>query len=103
MAQPRYRVALFGGCLVDFVYPEQGDALLKLLKDHGVQVDYPQGQTCCGLPAKMMAEKEMAQEVALQNLAALDPADYDYILTLCASCGSHLKEAYPRLLARSRA
>ncbi len=22
---PRYRVALFGGCLVDFVYPEQGD------------------------------------------------------------------------------
>ena len=57
------------------------------------------GQTCCGLPAKMMAEKEVAREVALQNLAALDPADYDYILTLCASCGSHLKEAYPKLLA----
>jgi Fe-S oxidoreductase len=62
-------------------------------------VEYPLGQTCCGLPAKMMAEKEVAREVALQNLAALDPADYDYILTLCASCGSHLKEAYPKLLA----
>jgi iron-sulfur cluster protein len=69
---PRYRVALFGGCL---------------------------GQTCCGLPAKMMAEKEVAREVALQNLAALDPANFDYILTLCASCGSHIKEAYPKLLA----
>lgn len=99
VGKPRYRAALFGGCLVDFVYPEQGIALLKALKDQGVQVEYPMGQTCCGLPAKMMAEKEVAKEVALQNLAALDPAEYDYILTLCASCGSHLKEAYPRLLA----
>jgi hypothetical protein len=56
-------------------------------------------QTCCGLPAKNIAEKEVAKEVALQNLAALDPADYDYILILCASCGSRIKEAYPKLLA----
>jgi Fe-S oxidoreductase len=101
--KPRYRVALFGGCLVDFVYPEQGAALMKLLKDQKVQVEYPMGQTCCGLPAKMMAEKEVAREVALQNLTALDPADYDYILTLCASCGSHIKEAYPKLLAEAPA
>ena len=99
VAKPRYRVALFGGCLVDFVYPEQGVALMKLLKDQKVQVEYPLGQTCCGLPAKMIGEKEVAREVALQNLAALDPADYDYILTLCASCGSHIKEAYPKLVA----
>ncbi|MEJ2671904.1 MAG: (Fe-S)-binding protein, partial [Deltaproteobacteria bacterium] len=96
---PRYRVALFGGCLVDFVYPEQAVAFLKALKGQGVQVEYPLGQTCCGLPAKMMGEKEVAREVALQNLAALDPAEYDYILTLCASCGSHIKEAYPKLAA----
>jgi Fe-S oxidoreductase len=96
---PRYRVALFGGCLVDFVYPEQAVALLTALKGQGVQVEYPLGQTCCGLPAKMMAEKEVAREVARQNIASLDPANYDYILTLCASCGSHIKEAYPKLLA----
>jgi iron-sulfur cluster protein len=98
VTKPRYRVALFGGCLVDFVYPEQGEALLKLLQNQGVQLEYPMEQTCCGLPAKMMAEDELAREVAKQNLAALDPADYDYILTLCASCGSHLKENYPKLL-----
>ena len=98
VTNPRYKVALFGGCLVDFVYPEQGEALLKLLQDQQVQVEYPLGQTCCGLPAKMMGEKDIAREVARQNLAAMDPADYDYILTLCASCGSHLKETYPKLL-----
>ncbi len=96
---PKYRVALFGGCLVDFVYPEQARALLKICKGHGVQFEYPTEQTCCGLPAQMMGEKETAREVAVQNLKALDPADYDYVVTLCASCGSHLKENYPGLLA----
>jgi len=99
-AQPRSRVALFGGCLVDFVYPEQGEALVKLLRDRQVRVDYPQDQTCCGLPAKCMGELDLAREVAIQNLRALDPADYDQVLVLCASCGSHIKNTYPLLLAR---
>jgi Fe-S oxidoreductase len=72
---------------------------VKLAREFNVQLEYPMEQTCCGLPAKMMGENETAREVALQNLKAVDPADYDYILTLCASCGSHLKENYPKLLA----
>lgn len=95
---PRYRVALFGGCLVDFVYPEQAQALARILEEQNVQLDYPMEQTCCGLPAKMMGETETAREVAIQNLKAVDPAGYDYILTLCASCGSHIKENYLKLL-----
>jgi Fe-S oxidoreductase len=62
-------------------------------------MEYPMGQSCCGLPALMMTEEETAAEVAVQNLAALEPEKYDYILVLCASCGSHLKEGYSRLLA----
>jgi len=100
---PRYRVALFGGCLTDFVYPEQGQALLQLCRDHDVQFEYPMEQTCCGLPAQMMGERETAKDVAVQNLRAIDPADYDYILTLCASCGSHLKENYQKLLSQEPA
>lgn len=99
VADPRIKVALFGGCLVDFAYPEQAEALIRLVRDHKVRLEYPMAQTCCGLPAKMMAEDETAREVAVQNLEALDPDDYDYILTLCASCGSHLRENYPRILA----
>jgi iron-sulfur cluster protein len=97
LQKPRYRVALFGGCLVDFVYPEQAQALVHLLKDHNVQLEYPMEQTCCGLPAMMMGENETAREVAVQNLKAVDPAQYDFVLTLCASCGSHLKENYSKL------
>ena len=96
---PRYRVALFGGCVVDFVSPEQAISLVRILSGHNVQMEYPMGQSCCGLPAMMMAEEETAKEVAVQNLEALDPERYDYIIVLCASCGSHLKEGYSRLLA----
>ncbi len=97
---PAYRVALFGGCVVDFVSPEQALSLVRLLSGHNVQMEYPMGQSCCGLPAMMMAEEETAMEVAVQNLEALDSQSYDYVLVLCASCGSHLKEGYSRLLAK---
>jgi iron-sulfur cluster protein len=101
---PRYsvltlRAAFFGGCLIDFVYPEQGLALLRLCRDRDVQLDYPMEQTCCGLPAQMMGERETAKLAAIQNIRAVDPSEYDYILTLCASCGSHLKENYVKLLS----
>ena len=91
VVRPKYTVALFAGCAVDFIYPEHARALLALLEGHRVQIEFPKDQTCCGLPALMAAEEETAQDVALQNIRAVPPENYDYILTLCASCASHLK------------
>ncbi|MCG8564030.1 MAG: 4Fe-4S dicluster domain-containing protein, partial [Desulfobacterales bacterium] len=98
VSAPKYKVAFFGGCVVDFVYPEQARAMVEVLENHHVQVDFPMDQTCCGLPAMMMGENATAQEVARQNIKAMAAQDYDYILVLCASCGSHLKENYPKLM-----
>ncbi|MFZ3047103.1 MAG: (Fe-S)-binding protein, partial [Desulfatirhabdiaceae bacterium] len=98
LPNPQYRIALFAGCVVDFVSPEQALAFIKLMLKYNVQVDFPQNQTCCGLPAMMMAEEETAAEIAEQNLEAMQPEKYDYIVTLCASCASHIKESYPILI-----
>jgi len=97
VVQPKYTIAFFAGCAVDFIYPEQAKALLKVLQKYNVQVEFPIDQTCCGLPALMAAEEETAKEVALQNLKAVMSEEYDYILTLCASCSSHLKHNYPKM------
>ena len=94
---PKYTIALFVGCAIDFIYPEQARALLKLLKGRGVQVEFPMDQRCCGLPLLAAAEEETAKDVALQNLKAMHSESYDYILTLCASCGSHLKHNYLKM------
>lgn len=95
----RYRVALFSGCVEDFVYPEQLEAGVEVLARQPVRLDFPIDQTCCGLPLQMMGEKEAARTVAIQNIEAFEGGGYDYILTLCASCASHLKHAYPDLFA----
>lgn len=96
--KPRYKVALFGGCAQDFVYPEQLEAAVKVLAAHGVAVDYPEAQTCCGLPLEMMGQRPASKEVARQNVEAFSSGEYDAIITLCASCASHLKHSYPEIL-----
>ncbi|MES9996831.1 L-lactate dehydrogenase (quinone) large subunit LdhH [Desulfovibrio aminophilus] len=95
---PRYRVGLFSGCVQDFVYPEQCVAAVNVVAGKGAALDFPMDQSCCGLPVVMMGEIAAARDVAKQNIRALDPGKYDYILTLCASCASHLKHGYMKLL-----
>ena len=98
ISSPAFRIALFSGCVQDFVYPEQLEAGMKAFEAVNAEVLFPMDQTCCGLPALMMGEKEAAKDVALQNIAAFDKINVDYIVTLCASCASHLKEGLPALL-----
>ncbi len=95
---PKVRAALFAGCLVDFVYPEQGKAMSNVLRGHGVTVDFPMEQTCCGLPVMATGDENTAKEIAIQNVKALTEGNYDYVVTLCASCASHIKENFPKLL-----
>ncbi len=96
---PRFRVAIFSGCAQDFIYPEQLVAAVKVLNKHGVAVDFPLKQTCCGLPLEMMGQRATSLQVASQNIGAFEAGKYDAIITLCASCAGHLKNSYPELLA----
>ncbi|WP_027362805.1 L-lactate dehydrogenase (quinone) large subunit LdhH [Desulfospira joergensenii] len=89
--KPRVKIALFSGCVQDFVYPEHLEAAMKSFASLDVKVSFPMDQTCCGLPAVSMGEKSAARDVALQNIEAFAGEDVDYIVTLCASCASHLK------------
>ncbi len=97
--QPKYRVALFSGCVQDFVYPEQLTAAVDLLARQKVAVHFPMEQSCCGLPVQMMGELAAARQVAAQNVMAMASDGVDFVITLCASCASHLKHAYPKLLS----
>ncbi len=91
------KVALFAGCAMDFIYPEHGKDLLRLLNKTDIQIDFPVDQTCCGLPAMMAAEEKTARQIAIDNINAFSKNDYDYILTLCASCASHLTHNYEKI------
>ena len=44
------RVQLFVTCLVDAFAPRTGLAVVDVLERLGVEVEFPDGQTCCGQP-----------------------------------------------------
>jgi Fe-S oxidoreductase len=95
--KPQRRVALFAGCAQDFIYPEQLEAAVTLLAAHNADVDFPMGQSCCGLPLEAMGQRAVAADLACRNAKAFDSARYDAIITLCASCVSHIRHAYPNI------
>jgi iron-sulfur cluster protein len=98
VAKADIKVALFSGCVQDFVYPEQMEAAVAVIASKpGVAMEYPMGQSCCGLPLMMMGEKKAGRELAAHNMNAIDAQGFDYIVTLCASCASYLKHGYKRL------
>jgi iron-sulfur cluster protein len=92
--KPRFRVALFGGCANDFLYPELGVDLVRVMNHLGVEVYYPQKQNCCGIPAIYSGDRETAVELAEQNVSALLEEDPDYVLTTCPTCSMALQRDF---------
>lgn len=91
-------IGLFSGCLVDFVYPGIGEAMIKVLERMGYEVVFPRGQTCCGYPARQMGAPGVMARVARQNIDAFMEIQPDYILTPCPTCTYSLLKIYPELL-----
>ena len=44
------KVSLFITCLVDQFFPETGVSMVGVLRRLGIDVDFPEDQTCCGQP-----------------------------------------------------
>lgn len=93
--QSKPKIALFTGCMVDYKLPEIGAALLKVMKSNDIDVIVPSEQICCGSPLLRTGQTEIFPEIAKRNQEALK--DYDTIITVCAGCGSTLKNDYPKL------
>ena len=96
--KPRYKVALFGGCANDFLYPELGIDLIKVMNKLDVEVSYPLEQNCCGVPALYSGDKETAVALAEQNIAAMLKDDPDFVITTCPTCTMALQRDFVEFL-----
>ncbi|MBO8138332.1 MAG: LUD domain-containing protein [Desulfotomaculum sp.] len=92
------KVGFFGGCLVDFVYPDLGKAANKVLKNMDMELVYPLEQTCCGVPAGHLGATEAHRRLAKQNIEAFEKAGVDYVVTVCPTCTASLKKEFVELL-----
>lgn len=100
LAQPRgqERAALFAGCLLDFAYPATGEAVVKVLNRAGVEVVFPEGQTCCGAPARYSGAYEVAAQNARDNIEALLGEEVRWIVSACPTCTVALERDFGETL-----
>lgn len=87
------RVALFIPCLIDQWFPRVGEATVRVLEHAGCEVDYPEGQTCCGQPAYNAGFVPEARSVAARFLEVFEKAEA--IVTPSGSCASMVRRFYP--------
>ncbi len=91
----RSPVAYFHGCAANYFDDGVGDAVIAVLRKHGVTPDLPP-QRCSGTPIDTYGHRRLAKEGARINLKSL--AGYETVITGCASCTLMLKD-YPMLFA----
>lgn len=89
------KVSLFITCLSDALYPRVGEAMVRILARYGVQVHFPEAQTCCGQPAFNSGYWEEARTSALTLIHAF--ADSDYVISPSGSCTGMIHHYYPKL------
>jgi len=80
------KAAFYAGCLIDFAYPEMGEALVRILNKAGIQVIFPEEQTCCGAPARYNGAYETAAGNAVDNIKALLAEEVTYVVSACPTC-----------------
>ena len=96
-AAKKIRVAYFAGCATEFVLPRTGEAVVRVLTEAGMDVVFPHAQGCCGLAAHANGDVETATAMARHNLSVLEETNADLIVTSCATCGTALRDIWPRL------
>ncbi|MCX8026845.1 MAG: LUD domain-containing protein [Thermodesulfovibrionales bacterium] len=94
-------VVFYGGCLIDFAYPHIGESVVKVLNKAGYKVLFPEGQTCCGAPARYSGDYDTARQNAIDNIDALLSENSDYIISACPTCTAALKKEFLELLKGS--
>ena len=86
---------MFVPCYVDLINPEVGVSVVRILRRLGVEVIYPEDQTCCGQPAFNSGFFDEARGVARHFLSVFERERFDYIVCPSGSCTAMVSHYYP--------
>jgi L-lactate dehydrogenase complex protein LldE len=91
------RASLLITCLGDALYPRVGVAAVEVLRNLGVAVDFPAGQTCCGQPAYNSGYRDHARATARGFLSAF--AHSELVVSVSGSCVATVRHGFPDLFS----
>ena len=93
------KVALLVPCYMDLFFADAAMATVRLLERLGVDVDYPDNQTCCGQPMANTGRTKDAKPVVEHFVKTFSA--YDTIVCPSGSCASMVRHHYHGLVADS--
>ncbi len=99
----KIKVYIFVTCLVDNLFPEVGESMVRVLERQGVEVEFLSEQTCCGQPAYNSGYRGEAFSVASRFIEAFDRAmardtgKESYVVCPSGSCTAMIKIFYKEL------
>jgi L-lactate dehydrogenase complex protein LldE len=93
------KVALMVTCINDGLFPDTGKAVVKLLRRLGVEVEFPQAQTCCAQPMVNTGYLDEAVPVLRSFVDAF--AGYDAVVTPSGSCAGSVRHQHQLIARRS--
>ena len=94
------KVSLFATCIVDQFFPEVGESVVRVLRRHGVEVDFPRDQTCCGQPLLNSGFAKRAAGLGRRVLKSF--AGDELVVVPSGSCASMIRVYYPQLFEGDR-
>jgi L-lactate dehydrogenase complex protein LldE len=91
-------VQLFATCLLDTLYPDVGDSVVRILNRCGAKVEFPPGQTCCGQPAYNAGMRMQARKMAEHTIRVFEPTPGPVVVP-SGSCAAMIRYSYLELFA----
>jgi len=91
-------IQFFVTCLVDTLYPQVGEAAVRVLRRVGARVEFPAGQTCCGQPAFNAGMRPQARQMAEDTIRVLESAPGVVVLP-SGSCAAMIRHGYLEIFA----
>ncbi len=89
------RIALFIACYNDALFPEVGQAVVRLLRRLGHDIEFPAEQTCCGQMHFNSGYQDACIPLVERFVGAF--AGFDAIVTPSGSCASMVRRYHPRV------
>jgi len=87
-------VGFFVGCMYNNRLPQTALDAMEVLKRNGIRVIIPHDQICCGSPLIRTGQIAFLDEIKQKNIDVFRSRGISTVLTMCAGCGSTLKNDY---------
>jgi fumarate reductase (CoM/CoB) subunit B len=90
----RGEVGFFVGCMYNGRVPQNALDMIEVMKRNGIRIIIPHDQVCCGSPLIRTGQTWILDELKQKNIQAFVKRGIKTVLTMCAGCGSTLKNDY---------